>query len=37
MILSKLMAGLIAGFLLTASAMAQLTMTGAGATFPYPM
>jgi len=37
MILPKLMAGLFAGCLLTASAMAQLTMTGAGATFPYPM
>jgi phosphate transport system substrate-binding protein len=37
MILTKLSASLLAGFLLTASAMAQLTMTGAGATFPYPM
>ena len=37
MTFSKLLAALFAGCLLTASAMAQLTMTGAGATFPYPM
>jgi phosphate transport system substrate-binding protein len=37
MIFPKFIALLFAGSLLTASAMAQLTMTGAGATFPYPM
>jgi len=37
MTLSKLFAFLCAGAWLGGTAMAQLTMTGAGATFPYPM
>jgi phosphate transport system substrate-binding protein len=37
MIPTKIFAAFFAGILLTGSAMAQLTMTGAGATFPYPM
>ena len=37
MTLSKFLVLLFAGSLLGGSAMAQLTMTGAGATFPYPI
>jgi len=37
MTLPKLLSLLVAGSLLSGSALAQLTMTGAGATFPYPM
>jgi phosphate transport system substrate-binding protein len=37
MTLPKILAPLLAGALMTGSALAQLTMTGAGATFPYPM
>jgi phosphate transport system substrate-binding protein len=37
MTLSKFVVLLLAGALSSASALAQLTMTGAGATFPYPI
>jgi phosphate transport system substrate-binding protein len=37
MTLSKIVVLLLAGALSSASALAQLTMTGAGATFPYPI
>jgi phosphate transport system substrate-binding protein len=37
MTLLQALATIIAGFLLSGNALAQLTMTGAGATFPYPM
>jgi phosphate transport system substrate-binding protein len=35
--LTKFLSAFLGGLLLAGSAMAQLTMTGAGATFPYPM